>query len=82
MSRFPRLQEIGSAGKTPDPVLAEGKGLFSLPCFSGSMGFVYVEFEGGAKGGAVRGAVEVFFVFPWKEYHLPETELHQTKDCG
>ena len=46
------------------------------------MGFVYVEFEGGAKGGAVRGAVEVSFVFPWKEYRLPEKELHQTKDCG
>ena len=46
------------------------------------MGFVYVESEDGAKGGAVPGAVEVFFVFPWKEYHLPETELHQTKDCG
>ena len=46
------------------------------------MGFVYVESEDGAKGGAVPGAVEVSFVFPWKEYHLPETELHQTKDCG
>jgi|OM-RGC.v1.035605487 hypothetical protein len=46
------------------------------------MGFVYVESEDGSKGGAVPGAVEVFFVFPWKEYHLPETEFHQTKDCG
>ena len=46
------------------------------------MGFVYVESGGGAKGGAVPEAGEVFFVFPLKEYHLPETELHQTKDCG
>ena len=45
------------------------------------MGFVYVESEGEAKGGAVPGAFEVFFVFPWKENHLPETELHQTEDC-
>ena len=46
------------------------------------MGFVYVESEDGAKGGAVPGAVEVSFVFPWKEYHLFERERDQTKDFG
>ena len=43
------------------------------------MGFVYVESEGGAKGGAVPGAVEVFFVFPWRNIIYPKQSFTRRK---